>query len=62
MKKLKQGNAEKQDDERWIQADDYDVIGIDEGQFFPDIMWAETMANKGKVSQRPFFACDRLLK
>jgi len=31
------------------KADDYDVIGIDEGQFFPDIMWAETMANKGKI-------------
>lgn len=27
----------------------YDVIGIDEGQFFPDITWVEEMANKGKV-------------
>merc|ERR1719495_2339257 len=28
------------------QAEDVDVIGIDEGQFFPDISWAEKMANK----------------
>ena len=27
----------------------YDVIGIDEGQFFPDISWVEEMANMGKV-------------
>eukprot|EP00088_Acartia_fossae_P026863 TRINITY_DN27634_c0_g1_i6.p1 TRINITY_DN27634_c0_g1~~TRINITY_DN27634_c0_g1_i6.p1 ORF type:complete len:238 (+),score=44.80 TRINITY_DN27634_c0_g1_i6:35-715(+) len=27
----------------------FDVIGIDEGQFFPDIGWAEDMANNGKV-------------
>ena len=32
------------------QAEDFDVIGIDEGQFFPDIGWAEKMANRGKVS------------
>lgn len=32
-----------------IQAKNYDVIGIDEGQFFPDISWAETMANRGKI-------------
>jgi len=31
------------------QAEDFDVIGIDEGQFFPDIGWAEKMANRGKV-------------
>ena len=30
--------------------DDYDVIGIDEGQFFPDIIeFAETMADAGKT-------------
>ena len=29
---------------------DYDVIGIDEGQFFPDIIeFAESMANNGKT-------------
>ena len=33
-----------------ILKEDYDVIGIDEGQFFPDVVtWAETMANTGKV-------------
>jgi len=31
------------------KAEEYDVIGIDEGQFFPDIRWAELMANSGKV-------------
>jgi len=32
------------------KADEYDVIGIDEGQFFPDIVpWCEDMANRGKV-------------
>ena len=30
-------------------AKTYDVIGIDEGQFFPDVAWAEDMANIGKV-------------
>eukprot|EP00698_Gefionella_okellyi_P022423 TRINITY_DN7430_c0_g1_i2.p1 TRINITY_DN7430_c0_g1~~TRINITY_DN7430_c0_g1_i2.p1 ORF type:complete len:150 (+),score=31.34 TRINITY_DN7430_c0_g1_i2:263-712(+) len=31
-------------------VDDYDCIGIDEGQFFPDIVdWAEEQANKGKA-------------
>ena len=31
-------------------VDDYDVIGIDEGQFFPDIVeFAEAMANIGKT-------------
>lgn len=31
-------------------VDDYDVIGIDEGQFFPDIIeFAESMANNGKT-------------
>ena len=30
--------------------DDYDVIGIDEGQFFPDIVeFAESMADAGKT-------------
>ena len=33
-----------------ILQEDYDVIGIDEGQFFPDVVsWAEKMANLGKV-------------
>ena len=33
-----------------ILMEDYDVIGIDEGQFFPDVVdWAESMANMGKV-------------
>ena len=33
-----------------ILKEDYDVIGIDEGQFFPDVVtWAEKMANLGKV-------------
>ena len=28
----------------------YDVVGIDEGQFFPDtVPWAEEMANRGKI-------------
>jgi len=31
------------------QAENFDVIGIDEGQFFPDIAWAEEMANLGKI-------------
>jgi len=32
------------------KTDDYDVIGIDEGQFFSDVVtWCETMANKGKI-------------
>lgn len=32
------------------KAKDFDVIGIDEGQFFPDVVeWCEEMANKGKV-------------
>jgi len=31
------------------KAKDFDVIGIDEGQFFPDVAWAEEMANIGKV-------------
>merc|ERR1711970_450559 len=31
------------------QAEEFDVIGIDEGQFFPDIIWAEKMANLGKI-------------
>ena len=31
-------------------VEDYDVIGIDEGQFFPDIIeFAESMANNGKT-------------
>jgi len=33
-----------------IVKEDYDVIGIDEGQFFPDVVsWSEKMANEGKV-------------
>jgi len=32
-----------------ISDEDYDVIGIDEGQFFPDVVqWSEKMANLGK--------------
>ncbi|XP_040583494.1 thymidine kinase, cytosolic [Lepeophtheirus salmonis] len=32
------------------RAMDFDVIGIDEGQFFPDIVsFCETMANSGKI-------------
>jgi len=32
------------------QADSYSVIGIDEGQFFPDcVQFAEDMANRGKI-------------
>jgi len=32
------------------KADEFDVIGIDEGQFFSDVVsWCETMANKGKI-------------
>jgi len=32
------------------KADYYDVIGIDEGQFFSDVVtWCEEMANKGKI-------------
>eukprot|EP01112_Ceratiomyxa_fruticulosa_P012680 TRINITY_DN3525_c0_g1_i1.p1 TRINITY_DN3525_c0_g1~~TRINITY_DN3525_c0_g1_i1.p1 ORF type:complete len:221 (+),score=44.55 TRINITY_DN3525_c0_g1_i1:155-817(+) len=31
-------------------ADQYDVIGIDEGQFFPDVVeYSESMSNKGKT-------------
>ena len=36
----------------FCQAENFDVIGIDEGQFFPDIAWAEEMANLGKVSRK----------
>ena len=33
-----------------ILKGDYDVVGIDEGQFFADVvLWAEKMANMGKV-------------
>ena len=33
-----------------IIQEDYDVIGIDEGQFFQDVVgWSEMMANKGKI-------------
>jgi len=32
------------------RAREYDVIGIDEGQFFPDLVaWCEQMANSGKI-------------
>ena len=32
------------------RANDYDVIGIDEGKFFPDVVdWCEEMANRGKI-------------
>merc|ERR1712141_835470 len=35
---------------RFNLADDYDVIGIDEGQFFPDIIeFSESMSNIGKT-------------
>jgi thymidine kinase len=31
-------------------AEQFDVIGIDEGQFFPDVAsWCEEMANRGKI-------------
>jgi thymidine kinase len=31
-------------------VDDYDVLGVDEGQFFPDVVdFCDEMANKGKV-------------
>jgi thymidine kinase len=31
-------------------AGQFDVIGIDEGQFFPDVAsWCEEMANRGKI-------------
>jgi thymidine kinase len=33
-----------------LEAEDFNVIGIDEGQFFPDIaQFADDMANIGKV-------------
>ncbi len=33
-----------------VKLEDYDVIGIDEGQFFPDVVeFSEEMANKGKT-------------
>ena len=33
-----------------MESDDYDVIGIDEGQFFPDLVeFCENMANSGKA-------------
>lgn len=33
-----------------LNIDDYDIIGIDEGQFFKDIViFSETMANRGKI-------------
>ncbi|KAK7794110.1 hypothetical protein R5R35_012603 [Gryllus longicercus] len=33
-----------------VNADDYDVIGVDEGQFFADIVsCSEKLANKGKI-------------
>lgn len=32
------------------KADDFDVIGLDEGQFFPDVVeFAEELANRGKT-------------
>ncbi|XP_069982170.1 thymidine kinase, cytosolic [Penaeus vannamei] len=37
-------------DEMKEKADDFSVIGIDEGQFFPDtVEFAEEMANRGKI-------------
>ncbi|XP_042869809.1 thymidine kinase, cytosolic-like [Penaeus japonicus] len=37
-------------DELRGKTDDYSVIGIDEGQFFPDtVEFAEEMANRGKI-------------
>ena len=33
-----------------VNLEDFDVIGIDEGQFFPDVVeFSEEMANKGKT-------------
>merc|ERR1719336_3314679 len=51
-KMLKAVNATKLEDLRskFNIVDDYDVIGIDEGQFFPDIVeFSEAMANLGKT-------------
>ena len=32
------------------KAEEFDVIGIDEGQFFADLVgWCESMVNKGKI-------------
>ena len=46
--KLKAVSVSKLSDLK-VNFDDFDVIGVDEGQFFPDVLeFSETMANAGK--------------
>ena len=50
MTKLFLGPLRQASGQKSILLSDYDVIGIDEGQFFPDIVeFSEEMANKGKT-------------
>ena len=52
MQMLQAVNATKLNDlkDNFNIVDDYDVIGIDEGQFFPDVVeFSEAMANLGKT-------------
>lgn len=42
--------ADQLDEKIVAIANDYDVVGVDEGQFFPDVVdFCELMANKGKI-------------
>ena len=57
--KLKAVSVAKLNDLK-VNFDDFDVIGIDEGQFFPDILeFSETMANAGKsvISKTSYQGC-----
>ncbi len=44
--------------EAWHNSDG--VLGVDEAQFFPDVLeWSEEMANSGKVKVKIFLSSSR---